>query len=135
LERCAPRADVPRVDIVGKLNTLSEQGRDGLDAINRIRKVQQWPTAPRSNFDFSPSDPGNVDGSRFGHTERYDPPRVAGKVPDAAGKLRSGNQRARDHWSSGDIESIDPAYLLESARMLIAAARAWALRFPEGRRV
>ena len=74
-----------------------------------------------SGFNFEPSDPGQIDDSRFGHDEEYDPPRRVGRVPDAEGRLRSSDARARDHWPSGEVESIaaDLRWLLAATRRLL----------------
>ena len=90
-----------------------------------------WPVGPRSDFNFDERDPGNRDGSRFGHNEKFDPPQRAGRVRDSEGELRSDHARARDHWASGRVEPVDTEWMLDAARALIEAVRS--RRYAQGK--
>ena len=72
-----------------------------------------------SNFNFG-SDPGNRDSSRFLHGERFDPPRRVPKIRDSDGGMDSDARTRADHWNDQGVGGIDPAFVLEVARAIIA---------------
>jgi hypothetical protein len=55
--------------------------------------------------------------------QRYTPDLEAKRLLDAAGRLASDPSTTRDHWPSGQPESIAAEWLLTAARALVAAER------------
>ena len=107
------------------------------EGFNRLHPSS--PLSRGSGFDFRSDDPGMSGRSNFGQWDRFAPPQrgedgSGSIVPDAAGSLQSDDPRARDHWSSGRVEAIQAAFLLEATRLLVEAIRTQRANFPKGRR-
>lgn len=124
LEKQSPSG--PRRNLVSILNDNSraraEAEAPGLEALEAVRKRQRGygiHSAP-SLFNFRESDPGQVGGSRFEWAEgalRLKPGKV---IRDSAGEVKGEKER---YQPTGEPESIDAAFLLETARRIIEMVR------------
>ena len=85
LARAADVAPVGGGRARGRVPSDPEWFEPGIRPPKATEKVQ---TSANSNFDWGGNDPRQVGNSRFGHGEKYDPPRRVGIVPDSAGRLR-----------------------------------------------
>ena len=109
-------------------------------AFNRLHpdaEGHRFRRASRFDGDFRPGDDvtsgarGDRDDAR---DQRYVSELRAGKVRDAAGRLVGDNVGGRYWPAAGEPEGIDPAFLLEAARLLLEAVRRERAGYPRGRR-
>jgi hypothetical protein len=127
LEKGSPSAG--RRDFASMLNSLVSESAlremPGLAALEAIRKGQRlgYRTAAQHNRTYEKLE-------KAGFAESFNRLHPAS---GAAGSLASSDARARDHWPTGEVEGIEPEFLLDVARALIEAVRARA-RFPADRR-
>jgi hypothetical protein len=150
LEKGSPSAG--RRNFAGILNAMAagsaSKEMPGLEAIAAIRKGQRHAYKSAADHNrtyarlekqgglegFNRLHPGSV-GPDDARNERYVTPLAEGdtyqRVKDALGGVTGGGAAQR---SSGEVEGIEPEFLLDVARMLLEAVQAGARRFPEGRR-
>ena len=149
LERGSPSAG--RRDFAGILNALvadaATREMPGLAALEGIRKAQRLAGRSSSAHNraheqfakaeaegFNRLHPGerasaapvaaDIIGGDDARSERVGPDlREAKRLLDAAGRLASDPRTMRDHWSTGQPESIAAEWLLTAARALVAAER------------
>jgi hypothetical protein len=154
LEKMSPSAG--RRNFAGILNAMvaDAAGKElpGLEALAGIRKAQRlgYRTAADHNCahakfakavaeGLNRLHPGkrasaapvaaSIIGEDDARSQRYTPDlSEAKRLLDAAGRLASGDPRARDHWPSGQVGAIAAKFLLDAARALVAAVRAQAER-------
>lgn len=128
LERGSPSAG--RRNFAGMLNALAkghtEREAPGLDALDNIRRMQRhgYRTAAQHNAAHA-----RFEKAIGGDFDRLHPASDLRRDDIASGE----DAKAR-YDPSGDLSGIEPEFLLDVARALIAAARAQAARFPANRR-
>jgi hypothetical protein len=140
-----------RLHVAGVLNAIAaihtaKEAPDGFMALNAIRnrqrlagrsssahnaaherfaKVAMESFNPRNKLADAAPVAANIIGEDDARSQRYTPDLAeAKKLLDAAGRLASGDPRARDYRSGGQPESIAAEFLLDAARVLVAAVRA-----------
>jgi hypothetical protein len=113
LEKMSPSAGRRNFATILNAMVADAAGREmpGLVALEGIRKAQRL--GRRTAADYNRT---------YAKFERADLSE-ARRLLDAAGRLASGDPRARDHWSSGEPEAIAAEWLLTAARALVAAER------------
>ena len=148
LEKGSPSAG--RRDFAGILNALvadaATREMPGLAALEGIRKAQRLAGRSSSAHNraheqfakavaegFNRLHPGkrasaapvaaDIIGEDDARGQRYTPDLEAKRLLDAAGRLASDPRTTRDHWPSGQPESIAVEWLLTAARALVAAER------------
>jgi hypothetical protein len=125
----------PRRDFAGILNSLVSDaaGRElpGLSALEGIRKARLFSDRTAAQHNASHDRFEKAGGVAEGFN-RLHPRRGDGFQKD---DIRSGDPRAQDYDPAArDVSGIEPAFLLQVARMLLAMARARAAAAPAGRR-
>lgn len=91
-------------------NAVPVQGAGGSSS-DAVLAPERRRSGEGTHFDHAESDPGNKDGSRFGHGEKYDPPQRAGRVRDADGSMRGGQSTEdgsgdnSDHWKDQGVHT------------------------------